>query len=254
MIDTHCHLTDKRLLEQGVRIFFRAAAAGVERMLTIGTHPKDWPGVLKIVAAHANVRCAIGIHPNHTHEYEPAAMDELRTLAGQPNVLAIGEMGVDYHYDFSPKERQRKFFEAQLQIATDLSKPVVIHCREAVTDCLEIMKNFPKISADFHCFTGTAEEARQILSRGYYLGFTGAVTFKKNDELREIAAFAPADRIFVETDAPYLTPEPMRKQKTNEPALVVHVGAAVAAARKISIAELDRITTENAERFFNWRN
>jgi TatD DNase family protein len=127
----------------------------------------------------------------------------------------------------------------------------VIHCREAVEDCLAIMRGF-RLSAVFHCFTGTLAEAERILAAGYWLGFTGVVTFKKSDELREVARITPADRLLVETDAPYLSPEPLRKQKVNEPALVMYTAAAVAAARGITVEEIDRLTTQNAERFF-WK-
>jgi TatD DNase family protein len=137
-----------------------------------------------------------------------------------------------------------------LQLAVDANIAVVIHNREATDDTLGVMRDFPSVRAAFHCFTGSTAEAKRIVDAGYYLGFTGVVTFKKSDELRAIAAAAPADRILVETDAPWLSPEPVRKIKTNEPALVMHVAAAVAAARKIGVQELDQLTSENARRLF----
>jgi TatD DNase family protein len=166
--------------------------------------------------------------------------------------VALGEMGLDYHHAFAPRDRQARFFEAQLELAAELGRPVVIHCREAVDDCLAILKRFPTVPAVFHCFTGTAEEARRIWEGGYLTGFTGVVTFRNGQALREIARDAPADRILVETDAPYLSPEPMRKSKINEPAFVVHTAAAVASARSISLEELDELTTANALRFYRW--
>jgi TatD DNase family protein len=168
------------------------------------------------------------------------------------SVVAMGEMGLDYFHHESPPQHQAEIFKAQLALASEVGKPVVIHCREAVRDTQEILSRFPRVPAVFHCFTGTADEARSILGAGYLIGFTGAVTFKKNDELREVARAAPADRILVETDAPYLTPEPMRKIKTNEPAFIVHTAWVVAKARGIDLAEMDRLTTENACRFFGW--
>lgn len=250
MIDSHCHLTDPRLLEQVAEVLARASEAGVERMITIGTHPQDHHAAIKLCRAHANIRCAVGIHPNYCHEVDESELPRLRETQSDPAVVALGEMGLDYHYTFADRARQRRFFEFQLQLAAELKRPVVIHCREAVDDCLDIMRSMPFVPAVFHCFTGTLAEGLRILDAGYLVGFTGVVTFKKSDELRELARQAPADRILVETDAPYLSPEPLRKQNVNEPALVMHTASAVASARGISVDELDHITTANAVRFF----
>jgi TatD DNase family protein len=161
-------------------------------------------------------------------------------------------MGLDYHYDHSPPDKQKAVFEYQLQLATDVNRPVVIHCREAVDDCLAILKDFPEVRADFHCFTGDRDEAKRILDAGHWLGFTGPVTFKKSDELRSVVKLTPLDRLLVETDAPYLTPEPMRKQKINEPALVVQVALTVAELKQMDYADLEEIVDANATRFFGW--
>jgi TatD DNase family protein len=245
MIDSHCHLTDPRLHSQLDDVLARAAAAGVSRMITIGTTIGDAEAAIALCHAHANVRCAIGIHPNYTHEAETGDIARLRELQSDPCVVALGEMGLDYFHKFAPRERQIQFFESQLQLATELNRPVVIHSRESTDDSLAVMRNFANVRAVFHCFTGTSDEARKILDAGYLLGFTGAITFKKNDALREVVAYTPLDRMLVETDAPYLTPEPMRSQKTNEPAMVVHVAETVARAKGASAAEIDRVTTQN---------
>jgi TatD DNase family protein len=252
MIDTHCHLTDPRLLVQVDAVIARAVAGSVKRMVTIGTVPADWGKCLEVCRKYPNVRCAIGVHPNYCNEVELADVEPLRVMQGDPAVCAVGEMGMDYHYDSVGKDRQRKFFELQLQIASEAKRPVVIHSRKAIDDCLEIMKGYSIPAGVFHCFTGTRDEARRVFDAGWYMGFTGVVTFKNGEELRKIAAFAPADRIVVETDAPYLSPEPKRGQKVNEPLLVVHVAAAVASARGISLEEVDRITSENASRLYQW--
>jgi TatD DNase family protein len=253
MIDTHCHLTDPGLVGQLDQVIMRAATAGVDRMVSIGTSPADWRACLEVCRRFNNVRCALGIHPNYCDQVELAEASALRAYCNNTDVAAIGEMGLDYHYDNIPKDRQRKFFEAQLQIAVEIDRPVVIHSRKAIEDCVAVIKGFRIPAAVFHCFTGSTDEARKIIEAGHMIGFTGVVTFKKADELRQIAAWAPADRILVETDAPYLSPEPKRSQKVNEPALVVHTAAAIAAARKVSVAEIDRITTENANRFYRWQ-
>ena len=253
MIDSHCQLTDPRLAEQLDSVLERAAAAGVRRMITIATDIDDGLQAVELCRALTNVRCAVGVHPNYCGHVPPEDLAQLRQLQSDPSVVALGETGLDYHWDYAPRDRQRHAFEFQLQLASELNRPVVIHCREATDDCLAIMRHHPKVRAVFHCFTGNQEEARKILDAGYLLGFTGAVTFKKNDELRAACKLVPLDRILVETDAPYLTPEPLRKQKTNEPALVVHVAAAVADVHGLSVEALDEITTVNASRFYGWK-
>ena len=250
MIDTHCHLTDPRLGEQLAGVLTRAMAAGVGRMITIGTGLADDEAAVALCRGKDFLRCAVGVHPNHSHEVDPNDLPRLRDIQNDPAVVALGEMGLDYHHHFAPVARQRLVFEFQMELARELGRPVVIHCREATDDCLAIMRQFPSVPAVFHCFTGTPDEARKILDQGYLLGFTGAATFKKSDAVREAVALAPLDRMVVETDAPYLTPEPMRKQKTNEPALVVYVAEVVAKVKGVSVGELDRVTTANAERFF----
>jgi TatD DNase family protein len=251
MIDTHCHLTDPRLGQQLDGVLQRAATAGVHRMITIGTGLEDSAEAAAVCRDRPSLRCAVGVHPNYSQDVTLDELPQLRGLAAHPSVVALGEMGLDYHYD-TPKAHQAAVFETQLQLAAELNKPVVIHCREAMDDCLAIMKQFPAIPADFHCFTGTPDEARRVLDAGYLIGLTGVVTFKNSPHLRDIARFIPADRLLVETDAPYLSPEPMRKQKVNEPAFVVHVAARIAQERNVSIEEIDRLTTENALRFFRW--
>ncbi|HEX4793385.1 MAG TPA: TatD family hydrolase, partial [Humisphaera sp.] len=177
MIDTHCHLTDPRLFSQLGDVLARAKAAGVTRMITIGTDLEDARQCLELCRLHPNVRCAIGVHPNYSQNVEPGELPLLRGLQNNPSVLALGEMGLDYHYDRAPLDRQRETFEFQLQLAVELNRPVVIHCREATDDCLAIMRGFPTIRALFHCFTGDRSEARKILDAGYLLGFTGPITY-----------------------------------------------------------------------------
>jgi TatD DNase family protein len=266
MIDTHCHLTDERLGQQLGDVLNRAKSAGVNQIITIGTSIADSTAAVKLCASPTlkesgvDVRCTVGVHPGYlvgstpdaTETGDPAAVAQLGGLLGEDCVAAVGEIGLDYHYtkELTVLGRQREVFARLLQLAGDAQIAVVIHNRDATDDTLAVMRDFPRVRAVFHCFTGSRAEADRILDAGYYLGFTGVVTFKKSEELRAIAAAAPADRILVETDAPWLSPEPVRKIKINEPAFVMHVAAAVAATRKISIQELDRITSENARRLF----
>lgn len=253
MIDTHCHLTDERLLSQLDDVLHRAQAAGVTRMITIGTDLADDRAAIALCHGRERIlRCAIGIHPNYTQTAAVEDVAQLIELQQDPSVIALGEMGLDYFHKFADRAHQAKMFEAQMALAQQVNKPVVIHSREAIDDTLAIMANFAAVRAVFHCFTGTAAEADKILSAGYWISFTGPVTYKKNDALRDVVKAMPIDRLMVETDAPYLSPEPMRSHKNNEPSLVMHTAARVAEVKGISIEELDRITTANAERFFRW--
>jgi TatD DNase family protein len=254
MIDTHCHLTDPRLFQQIEAVIGRARSAGVSHLITIGTDIEDDQEAIAVCAGRDGVRCAIGVHPGYCVKAQDSDLDLLRSLSLSPSVVALGEMGLDYHYQPIDKPRQAMFFQTQLALAVERRLPVVIHCREAVDDTLAILKSFPEIRGVFHCFTGKLEEAKRVLDAGYLLGFTGPVTFKKSDELREIVRFMPDDRLIVETDAPYLSPEPFRSQKINEPALVMHVAARIALERGITIEALDELTTTNASRLFGWPN
>jgi TatD DNase family protein len=250
VIDTHCHLTYPQLHDQLAGVLHRAELAGVKKMVTIGTTPDDAERAVDLCARHTHIRAAVGIHPHYAAQATADDLARIAALESNPCVVALGEMGLDYHHHFSPRDRQKQIFIGQLELAQRTARPIVIHCREAMEDCLDILSEYPQIRAVFHCFTGTAPEARRVLDRGYLIGFTGVVTFKRSDELRQVAKFAPQEQIVVETDAPYLTPEPHRTIKTNEPAMVVHTAAAVARERGISTAELDELTTQNAQRFF----
>jgi TatD DNase family protein len=252
MIDTHCHLTDPRLSVQLDDVIERARVAGVTRMITIGTDLQDGRAAIALCRGRENLRCVVGIHPNYTQEATLADVPALRGMQGDASVVALGEMGLDYFHKFADRKHQAAMFEAQLGLAVELGRPVVIHSREAIDDTLEIMRRFPGVRAVFHCFTGTADEAERILADGYWISFTGPVTYKKNDALRDVVRRVPMDRLMVETDAPYLSPEPMRGQKTNEPALVMYTAAKVAEVKGMGLDELDRVTTENAGRFFGW--
>ncbi len=250
MIDTHCHLTDPRLFQQLPDVLKRAQSAGVDRAITVGTNVSDAEAAIALCRNHSNVRCVVGIHPNYCHEADLDDVERIRELQHDPGVVAIGEMGLDYHYDFADRATQRQFFQAQLALAEDVGRKVVVHCREAVADTLETMKAFPNVTAVFHCFTGAPADAEAILAAGHWISYTGVITFKKNDGLREAVRLTPRDRLMVETDAPYLAPEPFRSQKVNEPALVVHTAAAVASVWGVPVEEVDRITTANAGRFY----
>ncbi len=255
MIDTHAHLTDPRLKDQLDAVMARAAAAGVTDVITIGCTPEDGLEALCLVqewTGRHGVRLhfTAGIHPCYCKDFEPTDIDRLPALMAHPACVAMGEIGLDYFHPGAKKEHQAAILRCQLNLAKDLEKPVVIHCREAVTDIVPILAEFPSVACVFHCFTGTEVEASLIAAAGYHISFTGAVTYKNNQRLRDVVRDLPARRVMIETDCPYLSPEPLRSQKINEPALVQHVLATVAGARGLTIAEADTLTTANAIAFF----
>ena len=252
MIDTHCHLTDPRLLEQLPGVLARAAAMKVASFITIGTDLADDRRAIELCKTHEIVRCACGVHPLHVNDVALSDLPQLREIHQNPSVVAVGETGLDYHYDKSNKSRQFEFFEYQLALAAELNRPVVVHCREAFDDCLAIMKNAKPVRAVVHCFTGTVSEAKGVLDAGYSLGFTGVITYKNADNVRESARIAPDDRFLIETDAPYLSPEPYRKQKVNEPGWVSLVAKRVGELKGWSSEKTDEQSTANAMALFGW--
>jgi TatD DNase family protein len=251
MIDTHCHLTDERLLGQVDDVVARAAKVGVTKIVTVATDLEDSKASIAVCEGRAAVRCSVGVHPAYVANEVEDAVGQVATLLDNPSVVAIGETGLDYHWD-SPRDRQRTFFLQQLELAQRAQRPVIIHCREAVDDTLAVMRDFSIKRAVFHCFTGTESEATRIVDAGYWLGFTGVITFKKSDEQRRAVLATPIDRLLVETDAPYLSPEPHRNQKVNEPSLVIHTARQVAQLKGVGYDEIDAITTRNAEAFYEW--
>ena len=256
-IDSHCHLDGEEYKEDRAATMERAAAASVDGLVAIGGGAE--PGTLacglevaRQHSGHAGVRvwATLGVHPHEAARASAATWDEMQRLAASPEVIAIGEIGLDYHYDHSPRERQLGALERQLRLAADCGLPVSIHCREAFDDCLAaIERQNPPRCGVFHCFAGNREQAERVLALGWYLSFSGMLTFARADELRRVAAWAPADRVLVETDAPYLAPVPHRGRR-NEPAWVAETGAQLAALRGLSLDEAAALTRGNFFRLF----
>ena len=261
LIDTHCHLTYPGLAENIPDVLTRAAAAGVTRMVTIGTDAADHAKALALARVHAPVFAALGIHPHHAGETEEGYEAFLENaVKANPKVVALGECGLDYHYDFCPKLLQRGVFVNQLEIARRLAlaapgsaPPVILHVREAHADALSIMRDFSGLKFVVHCFTGTPEECGAWLELGAYIGITGIVTYKNAADVQASAKLVPQDRLLIETDAPYLSPEPVRKVKINEPAHVAHTARFLAELRGVPFDELAQRTTTNAVRFYGER-
>jgi TatD DNase family protein len=253
VIDSHCHLDFPDFSSDLEGIVERATAADVARMVSISTRVRKFDALLAIAERFADVYCSVGTHPHYAHEEPEVTIDDLVARTRHPKVVAIGEAGLDYHYDFSPREAQEQGFRRHIAAARETGLPLVIHTREADADTARILEEetgkgaFPAV---LHCFTGGRELALKGIALGLYVSFSGIVTFKKSEDLRAIAAELPADRILVETDSPYLAPGKFRG-KRNEPSYVVETAKAVAAARGVSFGDIARQTTENFFRLFN---
>lgn len=257
MIDTHCHLNFGSFAEDRSAVIERAAASGVARLIVPGVDLQACDEALALAAANAGIYAAVGIHPNDTASWGEALCSEIERRLHAPRVVAVGEIGLDYHWDKSPREDQYQALEAQLELAAQRNLPVILHNREATEDMLAVLAAWvPTLAPDLrqrpgvlHSFSGSAEQAERAAAMGFYLGFTGPITYKKADEMRQAAAVTPLNRILVETDAPFLTPAPHRG-KRNEPAYIPLIVEALARVKGISTADMAQASTENALRLF----
>ncbi len=255
LIDTHCHLAHGRLRQDVPAALARARQAGVTNIICAASDLVEAKTCLGLTREHEGLHFTAGVHPHEAKNAGEGYLDELQRLAAEPRCVAVGEIGLDYHYDFSPRDVQRRVFSEQIALAGRVGKTIVIHTREAFEDTMAIIAS---AGADggrivFHSFTEGPDMGRRVLDIGAAISFSGIVTFKNSDELRRTAALVPDDRLLIETDAPYLSPEPVRKMKTNEPANVAHVAAALAAARGTTVEAIAEITTRNAKRVFALR-
>jgi TatD DNase family protein len=249
LVDSHCHLDDKQFDPDRDEVIARAREAGVERMMAIGTGngPPDLEAALRLARQYDFIYATVGVHPHDAAKAMPETFAALEALAAETKVLAIGEIGLDYHYDFSPREVQRDVFIQQLNMAGRAGKPIVIHTREAWEDTLLMLREHWSGSGIIHCFSGGPAEARQALDLGFYLSFGGVLTFPKAEALREAARMTPEGRLLVETDAPYLAPVP-RRGKRNEPAFIVETARRLAEVRGVAPERIAEVTAGNFER------
>jgi TatD DNase family protein len=253
LIDSHCHLDFPDFADERDAVVARAGEAGVTHMVTISTRVRRHAEVLAIAERYANVYCSVGTHPHNAHEELDIGTDELVARTAHPKVVAIGEAGLDYFYDHSPRDAQEQGFRAHVAAARATGLPLVIHSREADADMARILEEemgkgpFPAV---LHCFTGGRDLATRAIALGLSISFTGILTFKKSEELRAIAATLPADRVLVETDSPYLAPGKFRG-KRNEPSFVVETAKVLADTRGVSLDTIAQQTTDNFFRLFS---
>lgn len=257
LIDTHCHLNFHRYDNDRAAVIQRAVDVGVTRVINPGIDIGTSQAAVALAQQHEGVYAAVGIHPNDTAHFHPSQLDTIRALAAEEKVVAIGEIGLDYHWDKSPKDVQAAAFRAQLALAAELELPVIIHNREASADVMHILEAWTQTLPDslkerpgvLHSFSAPLDIAERALAAGFYLGFTGPVTFKNADDLRHVAARVPLEQTLVETDGPFLTPAPHRG-KRNEPAYVRHIVERLASLHQVSVDQIAAATTANAEQLF----
>ena len=250
LFDSHAHLDDEKFDSDRDEMLARAAAAGVTNMLCAGADMESSARAVALAKKHAGVYASVGMHPHDARLMVNDDYDQLAVWAQEKKVVAIGEIGLDYYYNHSPRDIQQKVFIRQLDLARQLHKPIIIHDRDAHGDILRIVQNEGKaIPGVFHCFSGSVEMMREVLKLGFYVSIAGPVTFPKSVKLKEVAAAAPLERLLVETDCPYLTPHPHRG-KRNEPAFVRLVAEEVANLRGMELEALAAATTANAKRLF----
>jgi TatD DNase family protein len=249
LIDTHCHLTFKPLAGEIAAVLERSRTAGVTGWITVGTDEQENKRAVELASTVENMYAAIGIHPHEAKIVTAKVINNLKELTENKKVAAIGETGLDFHYNFSSPQQQKEVFIEHLHVACESGLPVIIHSREAFDETMEILEQYGG-KVVFHCFGGSAQQAKIVLDRGFYISFTGVVTFKNSNAVQEAAKIVPLDRLMIETDCPYMSPEPMRKQKINEPALMIYTAKKLAELKGIDLAQLIEKTAATSRIFF----
>jgi TatD DNase family protein len=253
LIDTHCHLTFEELAGDVEAVIARSRDSGVTGWITVGTDTQQNRKAIELAEKFQKMYAAVGIHPHDAKDATAEILTELKKLAQNEKVVAIGETGLDFHYNYSEPPDQKRVFAAQLKIAAELNLPVIVHCREAFDETIDILKDHANAVSKvvFHCFSGSAERAKIVLDKGFHISFTGVVTFKNAEKTRDAAKIVPLDRLMLETDCPYMSPEPMRKQKINEPALMIHTARCLAELKAMDLADFAKAVTGTSRAFFS---
>lgn len=250
LIDSHAHIDDEKFQDDLADVVARAQANGIGRIINVGACMQSSARSIELAETYDMIMAAVGIHPHDAAQAKPADYDQLAAWLEHPKVVANGEIGLDYYYDFSPRDIQQLVFVRQLDVARQCHKPVIIHDRDAHGDIMHVLKHEGKgLRGVLHCFSGSLEMAREVIKLGFYISIGGPLTFKNAVKLKEIVQQVPLERILVETDCPYLTPHPHRG-KRNEPAYVRLVAAEIAALRGISVEDVAAQTTQNVEELF----
>ncbi len=247
--DSHAHLDDRRFDADRAEIFAQLPQAGVTRVMNIGCDLASSLASVRLAEQYDFVYAAVGSHPDDADNVDPALLERYRALARHPKVRAIGEIGLDYHYDDVPRDVQRRAFIVQLALAVELDLPAVVHEREAHGDAMDILRQFPTARGVFHCYSGSLEMARELVKLGWYVGFTGVITFKNARRAVEVARDLPLERLLIETDCPYMAPEPYRGRR-NDSRYVPYMARKLAEIKGLPEETVARATAENAKRLF----
>ena len=250
LFDTHAHMDDHAFDEDRQELLASLPGQGIALLMNPGCSLESSRNVDKLTGAYDYIYGAVGSHPDVADEVNEAVLEEYRMLCKQnPKIKAIGEIGLDYHYEDIPRELQLKAFRAQMELARELGLPVIVHERDAHEDGMKVVDEFPEVKGVFHCYSGSAEMAKELIKRGWYIGFTGVLTFKNARKAIAVASSIPLDRIVIETDCPYMSPEPFRG-KRNDPGKVYRMAEKLAEIHGISVEEAQRITLENGKRLY----
>ncbi len=249
LFDTHAHLDDRAFDGDREALIAQLPARGIGLVMNPGCSLASSRNAVKLAQPYPFFYAAVGSHPDAAAEVNDEVLKEYRLLAQDPKVMAIGEIGLDYHYEDIPRSIQQRAFCAQMELARELDLPVIVHEREAHEDGMAILRQFPEVTGVFHCYSGSAEMARQLVERGWYVGFTGVLTFKNARKAVETAAALPLERIVLETDSPYMAPEPHRGRR-NDPSFLPFMAQKLAQLRGLSLEEVENITFANGKRLF----
>ena len=250
LFDTHAHMDDRAFDADRSQLLEALPNQQITLLMNPGCSLESSRNAVKLANTHDYIYAAVGSHPDVADEVNEEVLEEYRTLCKlNSKVTAIGEIGLDYHYEDIPRDLQKQAFRAQMALAAELDLPVIVHERDAHEDGMAIVKEFPTVTGVFHCYSGSAEMARQLVDLGWYIGFTGVLTFKNARKAVEVAASIPLERIVLETDCPYMAPEPFRG-KRNDPGKLYRMAEKLAEIRGLSVEEIHRITTENGKRLY----
>ena len=247
--DTHTHLDDERFDDDRHELIDSIYKSGVTLMVNIGADLKSSKASVELAGRYDFIYAAVGVHPHDAASLKEADMDTLRKLADHPKVVAVGEIGLDYYYDNAPRDTQKKWFRRQIELARELNLPYIVHDRDAHGDAMEVIKSTGYYNGVFHCYSGSAQMAKELVDLGFYISFAGPLTFKNGKKPQEVAKEVPMERLLIETDSPYLTPEPHRG-KRNDSSYVRFVCEKLAEIKGISVEDAASITKENGKNFF----